>query len=117
MNFETLQVGWEFFSVGQLVTGTDGRVQCAGGHVTQVDPSTSGRQAALVAPLTVFVVVAPDLHELIGREFLQLTTVRIAELAHEIGAPIQIDFGDALLSAGCHVLCSKDIKDNASQIR
>jgi hypothetical protein len=42
-----LQVGWEFFSVGQLVTGTDGRVQCAGGHVTQVDPSTSGRQAAL----------------------------------------------------------------------
>jgi hypothetical protein len=70
-----------------------------------------------VAPLTVFVVVAPDLHELIGREFLQLTTVRIAELAHEIGAPIQIDFGDALLSAGCHVLCSKDIKDNDIQIQ
>ena len=35
--------------------------------------------------------MAPDIHELVGRQFSQFTALWVAELAHEIGAPVQVD--------------------------
>ena len=44
--------------------------------------------------------MAPDVHELVGRQFGQLAALRVAELAHEIGATVQIDSKIVLLLLG-----------------
>lgn len=56
--------------------------------------------------ITVFVVVAPNVHELVGRQFGQLTALGIAELAHKIAATIQVDSDIVLqlLLLGCRVI-------------
>ncbi len=38
-----------------------------------------------LAPFTVIVVVLPHVHELLGRELLELPGLGVAELAHEVG--------------------------------
>lgn len=40
--------------------------------------------------LTISIVMAPHLHELVGRQLLQLSGVRVSELPHEVGSPFNI---------------------------
>ena len=48
-------------------------------------------RGSVIYDVTVLVVVAPDFHELVGRQLGELASLGIAELAHEVGAPVQIE--------------------------
>ena len=50
--------------------------------------------------LTVLVVVAPHLHELVRGQLAQLPTLRVAVLPHEVGRLLQVELLDGGLGGG-----------------
>lgn len=62
--------------------------------------SGAGSFGPFGAPLTVLVVVAPHLHELVGGQLPQLPAVRVAVLPHEVGGLLQVELLDRGLGGG-----------------
>lgn len=69
-----------------------GRGQASPEGPEHVSSHSAGKRTTSAQPcaalLTVLVVVAPDVHELAGRQVLELPSLLVPELAHEVGTAL-----------------------------